>query len=293
MIGVHLIAGARDTERLVRDDRDRLELANRIHGELGPAQVSYVGMDTHVQATAIGPRGPLVAAFELALGGFVRYFNGRYDRARMALRGKVVAIDLETPFEVARTIYYDHDNPLKTKVPMVRRRIDHVWSTQRDYAGLSVPRWANVPLGLEVVGEQEWRVRGEHVMRADLAPALVPGARPEVLLGAAAQVIGILPEQVVPGAKGRGIGLARACFARLGRLEGYHDFQLAPILGVCRQRAQQLANEEGHDEAVLAARTLIVDPGLRALIRPARRLPQARNDAQRLPRSPSAVRTRS
>jgi hypothetical protein len=252
----HLNAGALGTTRLVHDDRDRWELVSRLVAALGDGLLAYCLMDTHVHVVAEGP------GLEGVLRGYARYFNARHRRTGPLLRGPVVAIPAPGVGELGRMIRYVHENPLKTREPLVGREIEYEWSSARAFAGLSRATYPNVARVRGLVGR---RFGGEpRVDLAGLEQARVPCAGPELILGAASQAFGVEPREVAGRRLAPALVAARAVYVFLGNLESYSDAQLAPYLGRARSRLTQLALGPIDLEGVRIARTLLRDPGLRS-----------------------------
>ncbi len=270
-----LTAGARGSARLVLDDFDCLDLLRRLADALKSALVAYCIMDTHLHAVAEAPPEHAARWFDVAMAGYVRAHNARHGTAGDRLRGPVRALPIPGPEELSRAITYQHRNPVNLASPLVAEAIEYEWSSQRAYAGLSCAPFANVEGARRVLGPRIRWPAGDPVRLADLEPRLTPSASPELLLGAAAQTFGFLPEELRSGARGPLIAQARATYVHLGILEGYDHAQLAESIDRTRQRVTQFAAVPALavGRAIRIARTLVREPALRRRIRVARFAP--------------------
>jgi hypothetical protein len=248
----HLIAGARGSMPLVRDDRDRFDLLERAAEQLGPRLLAYCVMDTHLHVVAEGDEATLTEAIRIAIRSYARVVNARHGLAGGLLRGPITAFHPPGAFELARMIRYVHKNPVEAK--MVSDPIHFLWSSARAFAGLSRLPFPNVARALELT-EKPRLIRSWELV--DLVPAKVPCISPELALEAAVQTFGVLSEDVRGEGRGARLADARAVFVAVGRLESYRDTQLAPFLGRTSQRAGQLAKNvdaEGLRVALTLAR---------------------------------------
>jgi hypothetical protein len=169
------------------------------------------------------------------------------------------------------------------RAPLADRPVDDPWSSRRAFAGLSLHRLANVPRALELLGPIAARAAAAPaVPLADLEPAPVPSARPDLLLPAAAQAYGFLPGDLASAARRPALAAARGAFVRLGLLEAYTHEQLGPFPRRSRPQASRFAGR-APDRAVRVARTLIRDADLR------RRLPGMEGLRMHAPRFSEAV----
>ena len=261
MRAFHVIAGARGTQPLVRDDRDRFELVERTAPQFGSRLLAYCVMDTHLHVVAEGDESTLVEALRVAIRSYARFVNSRHGLAGALLRGPVTAIQAPGAFELVRMIRYVHKNPVEAKV--VVDPVHFCWSSARAFAGLSRAPFPNVERAL-ALSERERLTRSWSL--AALDPAKVPCVSPELALEAAAQTFGVLSEDLRGDARGERLAAARAVFIALGRLESYRDTQLAPFIRRTSQRAGQLAR--GADTAALrVALTLARTRELRVMLR--------------------------
>ncbi len=251
----------------------------KVERALAPTVLAYCLMDTHIHVVVEGSPAYAPDALQAAMVAYTRLQNRHRGRATRALRGHVEFTRKVDACELARAIRYVHDNPLKTQAPL--SPIEHPFSSQRAFSGLSYHGLAAVPRALALVGPHaRWAAGDPPPPLADLEPVPVPTVRPPLILAAAAQTYG-LPTSHLPG-PGRSPALcaARGVFVRLGVLEAYDREQLAPFLGRSRSQTSRLA-EFAPDQAVRMARTLIRDPGLcRRLLRS---VPQASPSDARQP----------
>ncbi len=259
----HLIAGARSSLALVVDDDDRHDLVGRLARAFGERLLTFCLMATHlhVEAAASLAEGRLRLGHVLA--SYVRRFNRRHGTSGPLLRGPVDAFPAESREELARQVRYVHDNPLKTRPPLVERAIDYRWSGARALAGLSLAGDLNVVRALEAVGPSAARALAFAPL-GGIAPCEVPGGAPAVLLSAAAVAYGEPPAALACPARSPRLLRARALYLRLGALEGYGIAQLHPLLGCGRSRAYEIAALAVPDHAVRIGRTLMEDSRLRA-----------------------------
>ena len=263
----HLIAGARGSSRLVQDERDRFELLERLVAALGETLLAYCIMDTHLHVLAEG--APARGLWGEGLRRYARAYNSRHRSEGPLLRGPVEAIRVGSSVELGRALRYVHENPLKTRVPLVAAAIDFEWSSARAYVGLCRAPFPNVGRALDLLGEHAHRSLPPRLALAGLEPAAVAGATPPWILAASAQALGVDPARVAGGGRAPAVVAARAVYVRLGRLEGFRDGQLAPVLGKTRSCVTKVAASEEVDlEAVRVARTLLRRPELRARLHP-------------------------
>src|SRR5579883_3605787 len=136
MLTTHLTGGACRSERLVRDDDDRLSLLEHLRAELGPL-LAYCVMDTHVHLVAEGAAAAVQPRGDAALHAYARVFNRRHGRRGTLLRGHVETFEKRDAVELARAIRYTHKNPLQTTPPLATRAVDFEWSSARAFAGLA------------------------------------------------------------------------------------------------------------------------------------------------------------
>jgi hypothetical protein len=259
----HLAAGAAATNKLVHDDRDRLALVRRTSSAFGPRLLAYCLMDTHLHAVVEGTEDAARETLGLVLRGYARFFNARHGTSTgPLLRGPVHATRKTTPFELARTINYDHENPLRTSTPLAASAVAYEWSRARAFAGFTRAPLANIARARTVLGDEATRVRARRPMLADLEPVPYPTASLEALLGAVAQVHALLPNELASRLRAAWLNEPRGTFVALARLESYRDGQLARVLGRTPQRVGQLAR---HSDAlgVRIARTIVRSPDLR------------------------------
>jgi hypothetical protein len=261
----HLIAGARESERLVRDDADRVELLRRLAAAVGAGAVlAYCVLDTHCHVVVDGRADRVREAGGRAVFGYTKWFNARHERSGALLRGPVTVIAARSSREVARQIDYVHENPLKTRTPLVTDETFFEWSSARAFAGLSRGKLPNVPRALAVLGKDRRRVVRPGPPLEDLARAAFPSVGAGLVLAAAAQVFGVTSGELVGGGLAPEAVAARAVYVTLGRLEGFRDGHLAAPLGRTRRRVSQIGSGPVHLVGVRIARTLIRVPGLRA-----------------------------
>jgi hypothetical protein len=260
----HLNAGARGSTGLVLDDADRFALLGRLVESFGDALLGYCLMDTHLHVLAEGQPARTRAALTRGLRAYARSFNARHAREGPLLRGPVEAIRAPGPAELARMLRYLHENPLRTRDPIVSREVDYVWSSARSFAGLSRAAFPNVDRMRALLGSRARPFTRSPVPLAGLEPARVPAEAPGAILAAAAQTFGVAPSAVAGKGLSPALVSARAVFVTLGRLESYRDSQLAPVLGRTRQRMWQLGAGEVDLDGVRIARTLLREPPLRS-----------------------------
>ena len=277
MEAAHITAGARASLPLVRDDEDRQELLALVSAGLGALLLAYCIMDTHLHVVAEGPGEHVRRWLDQALTTYVRAFNRRHGARGWLLRGPPEATVPIDAFELARTIRYVHENPVKAG--MVDHAFEFPWSSQRAFAGLTLARSANVERACAMVGGGQGapaggsqaligRLRGVSVALADLEPAAVPSATPGILLAAAAETYGVSAMALAGPCRDEALTLTRALFLALGRLESYSLAQLGPFLARKRSQLYRLTESSVPDDALRIARTLLRTPGLR------RRLPR-------------------
>jgi hypothetical protein len=257
---VHLTAGGRGFERLVLDDRDRWDLVERVRGALGASLLAWCIMDTHLHVVAEGAAGLLTRRLDAALLAYARAFNRRHGRRGGLLRGPSAATPVPGPFELGRAIRYVHENPVSAD--LAADAIEWPWSSARAFAGLVRERLASVARARALVDPRAIGMLGRPVTLAEAAPADAPSHMPFTLLLAAAQALALDPAAIVGARRDPAPTAGRALFVRLGLLEGYQHRQLAPILGVTRQRITQHAAKEVDPLDVRRARTLLRDPRL-------------------------------
>jgi hypothetical protein len=268
MLAVHFTLSAMESLSLFRAEEDFAHFLDLAAADptLGPALIGGCLVRSHGHLTAVGRLEVLLRAMERVATAYVRWFNQKYRCPGFKLRDGVDFKVKETLDQLRFTLIYDHSDPVRSG--LVARPIDYLWSAQRDYAGLAVTgRW-NLALARDVLGDAVFElVAGRRPPLADLTPSTIPVARPTRILGAAAQVFGILPEEALTRKHDWRIAMARRCYVHLGRLEGYSDPQLAEIFGKGRSRTSELGRSPIADEAVIAARTLLRDPELSRRVR--------------------------
>lgn len=258
----HLTAGARAALPLVRDDEDRYELIDRVSATLGQAVLTYCVMDTHVHVIAEAAADRAKRWFSAGIEAYLRAFNRRW-RGGGVLRDPIDARPIPDEDGLLRAIRYDHENPLRTRVPLVERAIDYPWSGARAFAGLSLAPAANVERATELIGPLASRLRDARPPLADLDPRTVPVAGPRTLILAAADVYGTRPWDLPSPKRAAPLPEARALFLRLGQLEGYSARRLAPLIHRSQQQASVLVRRVAVGERALRiARTLVRDPAL-------------------------------
>ncbi|HZV01883.1 MAG TPA: hypothetical protein VFF73_34545 [Planctomycetota bacterium] len=284
MLTTHLTGGACRSERLVRDDVDRFSLLEHLRAELGPL-LAYCVMDTHVHFVAEGAAEKLQPLADAALHAYARAFNRRHGRRGPLLRGRAAPLEKRDAVELARTIYYTHKNPLDTTPPLVKRPVDHEWSSARAFVGLARDRFADPARARRLMGDEVRRITIASPALADTRPVPAPRATPDTILAAAAAVLRVLPAECASARRSPALREARAVYVTLGRLESYTDRQLAPALGRSRQRTSELAEDPDFD-AVRMARTLFIDPLLRATLRPVQAVQVGRSEALSLTSGP-------
>ncbi len=268
MMVSHMIAGAREREALVRDDRDRCELLHRVARALRESVLGYCLMDTHFHVVAEGPPDPL----ERALRAYVRWFDRRHGRRGGLRRGPVEAFPKRGSIELVRAIRYVHANPLKTQPPLVGRALEFPWSGEREYVGLSCAG---------VVALRRVRALVGGVPALSPAPSLAaaeprrgPTAAPGALVAAAAQAYGVDPAALAGPARFGHVAAARALAVAVCVREGFEHAAIAPFLGRSRQQVGRIAARGAPAGAIRIARTLVADPDLRARL-PALEVPAA------------------
>jgi len=149
------------------------------------------------------------------------------------------------------------------------RSFEYSWSGARAFVGLTRASLANVSRATTLLGERaRWVAPAMPPTLADLEPAEVPCAGPELILAAAADAYGCGPDALASRRIGPDLCAARAVYVRLGGLESYTHEQLAGPLARTRSRVTQLGVGPIDLAGVRIARTLLRDPGLR------RRLPR-------------------
>jgi hypothetical protein len=264
MLCSHVTAGALDSQRFVLDDRDRGDLVRRLAGLARGGLLAYCIMDTHVHAVVEGSGERACARARGVFSGYTRAFNARRGRSGPLLRGAVHAATARTARELARQISYVHDNPLRTKPPIVTRAHHFEWSSARAFVGLSRAPFANVSRALELMGdERRWVVPARPALEG-LTPALSPSSSVELLLAAGAQTFGVASCDLSGSSLAPEVVAARAVYVALGRLEGYLDVQLAAPLGRTDRRVSQIALGPVDLVGVRIGRTLLRNAALRS-----------------------------
>jgi hypothetical protein len=264
----HLTAGARTGLRLVQGDRDRYELVARIGAAMGEALLAYCVMDTHIHVVAEMPAARARQRLEAALVRHTRAVNARRGSLGRLLRGPVEAVPAPDEDGLARMIQYVHENPVRTRQPLVRLAFAYRWSSLRAYAGLSLAGVANVGRALALAGPRAPRLRPAGVGPAPVQAGLDraapwPSAPPPLLLAAAAETYGLPARDLPSAARSAALVRARSLFLGLGRLEGYSPTLLAPLLGRSRAQAYRLLAPVPERD-VRIARTLMAVPEVRA-----------------------------
>jgi hypothetical protein len=260
----HVIAGAKGASRLVEDDSDRLGLLGRLALASRGRLLAWCVMDTHLHAVLDAAPETARHVAAVALRAHARAFNARQGRRGPLLRGPIEALRLPDAAALGRAIRYVHENPVRTKVPIVSEDFHFEWSSARAFAGLARSPLPDVRRVRRLLGEQAERALPRRVALAGLEASPVPTASPGLIVAAAAQTFGVLVQQV------RGSGLeaplvqARSLAVVLGRLEGYLDRQIAVALGRSRSVTSRLGARPVPEEAVRIARTLLRIPALRA-----------------------------
>lgn len=261
----HLDAGAAERLKLVIDARDAFDLLDRIVHALGARLLAYCFMHTRLHLVVEGPVELVVRLTTEALVAYTRSFNARHGFSGQLLRGPVLAIPKRTPFELKRLIDYVHENPCATKPPVVQLPVHFEWSSARPFAGLSLAPFPNVARARELLGKERLRLR--RPAPAGLEPVCVSTVHPTEILVAAAQAYGVDPSLVMGKSRETAVVAARRLFVVLGSLESYDCVQLAPFLGVTRQRTWQMGREGACEGAVRIGRTLVREPLLLERVR--------------------------
>ncbi|MGH2907050.1 MAG: transposase [Solirubrobacterales bacterium] len=131
------------------DIEPRLDLKYRTYVSLRDrvSVVSYCLMPNHYhlivkQHVAGGMRDLM----QRAMGGYVKYFNGRYDRPGPLFQGRYKASQIGTARYARRAVAYVHLN----NEELGR---DFRWSSHRIYADDHPCRWLDVEAGLALFGD--------------------------------------------------------------------------------------------------------------------------------------------
>lgn len=259
----HFTAGARMGLRLVYGDRDRYELLARLAASLGEALLAYCVMDTHLHVVAEMPAARARRRLEAALSRHTRAANARQGSVGRLLRGPVEAVRAPDEEGLVRMIRYVHENPVKTRQPLVRLAFAYRWSSLRAYVGLSLAGLANVERALALAGARAPHLVGAAPVHAGLERSPWPAAPPLLLLAAAAETYGLPPEDLRSAGRSAAIVRARSLFLRLGRLEGYSPTRIAALLGRSRAQAYRLLTPVPERDQRIA-RTLLTVPEIRA-----------------------------
>lgn len=276
----HLSAGARGRTLLVRDDEDRYALLDAMGAALGALVLAFCLMDTHLHVVVEGEPAHTRRWLDRGLTTYARAFRRRHGRSEAEgqpdpgeddgalLRGPIHVTDaVPGPDELARTIYYVHENPVKSR--LVDEPFEHPWSSARAFAGLSLAPSASVDRALDRLGAPPlWKIgvsRAPPLGGIDKMPA--PTASPAMLLHAIADTYGLRPWAIASKRQSETFTVPRAAFLRLGKLEGYQVDQLAPYLAKSRSHAFRLANVSAPDAPVQVARALLGNPAIRCRLR--------------------------
>jgi hypothetical protein len=220
-------------------------------------------MDTHLHTVVEGTKSDAHAAIVAAATAHAAHFNERHAGMAPFLRGNVEALTVAGCVELARTIRYDHENPTKTKTPIVGDELEWPWSSARAFRGLARTPYPNVARAHELLGTQARGTLIRRVELTDLDPVRTPCATPGRILTAAAQTFGLLGRELASAQLGV-CREARAVFVALARLEFYSDSQLGPFLKRSRAQVSRLGSGPVDTMAVRIARTLIRTPAFAA-----------------------------
>jgi len=281
----HLTAGAYAHLPLVRSEEDRHDLLARVGERLGASILAYCVMDTHLHVVAEGAADDVTRRLTDALVRYTRAYNLRHGVRGRLLRGPVASVPSTTREQLATTIHYNHDNPLRTRHPLAERQVEYPWSSAREFAGLCLAGRANVRRARQLLGTEArralWGLDAPAV--TDLDPVAAPRFALEVILGAAAAAHGLAAEAIAGDGRSSGPVAARAAYVALAGLEGFTLEQAGAAIGRSRAQACRLRAEAAGAAGVRVARTLLVTPALRRGIReaPPRSPPPAAPTASR------------
>ncbi|MEZ0230841.1 MAG: transposase [Planctomycetota bacterium] len=263
----------------MRDDVDRLTFIRDVHEAFGARLLAYCIMDTHyhLMAECSEPEARALAA--QFTRRYTRAFNKRHGLKRRLIDGPVDVRLKDTPVLVAKSIKYDHQNPVKAR--MVAHELVFEWSSARAFAGLARTPYPNVERARALVQESaKWALPGPCPL-ANLERIATPRVPADQILAAIACIFGCSLEELQSDERASPLPAARTAFVVLGRLEGYLDRQLAPSLGRSRVRMTTLAGDDVDLDAVRIARTLLLDAAMRSrlpLVAPRRVSSEARVD---------------
>jgi hypothetical protein len=263
----HVISRAHGSTRYVLADRDCFELLRGIVRAYGKTLLGYCLMPNHVHVVAEGAEDVTRNHLAVVLRAYARAFGGRHEGESPIVRGDLKALPIPGSTELGVALRYVHDNPVEPAVPLAPSAVAYEWSSARSFVGLVRSSPVNVTLACDLLGKEVRRLKLASPTLADLQPALVPCAPPELLAAAAAQAWGVLGHDVASDLRHPRLAAARCTYAALGRLESYTDRQLAPTLGRVRSRVTQLMKRADH-LSIRIARTLLVMPELRSRQKP-------------------------
>ena len=269
MEATHLNAGAQGRTRLVLCDEDRRDLVRRLSRAFGDRLLAWCVMDTHVHVVAETSDETGVSLLERALCGYIRSAAHRNpDAGRAVLRGPAQPAPKRDPFELARAIAYVHQNPVQSKKANVADPVEYVWSSRREFAGLSIVCAANVPQVRKSLGTHATWGCGPVIQLAGAEPSEFPDASLGTLLAAVAQVHRVCPAEIRNERRTPELVAARRDYVHLARLESYRRAQIAVAVSRTPKRVSQLFQEPVDIAALRMARTLVRDPALRRQLAP-------------------------
>src|SRR5947209_3097105 len=98
---MNVCVGARGSERLVRDDVDRIILLAKLRASLGATVLAYCVMDTHLHVAVEGGARGVRHAIAVAIRAYARCFNGRHSTHGPLLRDGIDARAKTNAFELA------------------------------------------------------------------------------------------------------------------------------------------------------------------------------------------------
>lgn len=272
----HLHVRTRNGEPCFKVDRDFFDLLMLLPPGLGGLLLAFCLMTNHLHFVIEGPAVHTMRWLGAVLVQFTRLFNARHGREGN-LFGKITAEpQLTTPEDLAFTIRYVHDNPVKAKI--VERRIEWPWSSQRIYDGLSLSGFPNAGYVRRLVAGSEWRLRSAKAEVPVLAVAdkiTTPRTNLEWLLAGAAQTYLIHPDDIRADVRAPLVKAARALFIETGRREAYSLRQLGEHVGRSEGRASRLVDGEVPEVGLRIVRTLCDTPTFQRRLIFAKQLPPA------------------
>ena len=202
------------------------------------------------------------------LSGYTRRFNNRHGLNGSLLRGPVEALRVDGRENIGRVLRYVHENPLKTRVPLVDRAIDYEWSSCRDIAGFRLAGWVDPRRIWDLLGSKAQWTLGSVPTLIDPVTLSHRMDHPSMLGAAVAAVFGVSIEHIRGKARSESMRIARRTFLEVGRMQGYSLAELGRELMRGRAWASQSATQVVNVQAVRVVWTLLSDPLFRKTLDP-------------------------